>query len=320
MSRFQAKKAASGARRAASSAPEPVQGRRFMSVKQVAEYLQINEKKVYALASEGILPGTKITGKWLFPQLLVDQWLLESTHGGLLTDRLIVGGSDDPLLHRAVAGVTDAQRAKALISYAATGTQLGLRLLAARRVDAAAVHWGPVQESYHRHAALLTPFAQHPQWVLVRLFHREQGLMLAPGLGDARPDVAGLFSPRRRWVFRQEGAGSQRFLKEIAAQHEAALEGLNVVAHALSEHEAASYIAMQEADLAPGTRGAAREFGLAFVSMGWEAFDLAVYRAIYFRALFQALLEELKSQSIQDLARALGGYRFNELGRLIWSK
>ncbi|NIR31983.1 MAG: helix-turn-helix transcriptional regulator [Gammaproteobacteria bacterium] len=291
-----------------------------MSVKQVAEYLQINEKKVYALASEGILPGTKITGKWLFPQLLVDQWLLESTHGGLLTDRLILGGSDDPLLHRVVARIADGQRAKALICYTGTGSQLGLRLLAARRVDAAALHWGPVQESYHRHPALLAPFVQHPQWVLVRLFHREQGLLLAPSLGGARPDVRGLFDPRWRWAFRQEGAGSQRFLKEIAAQHEATLEGLHVVAHALSEREAASCLAMQEADLAPGTRSAAREFGLAFLPMGWEAFDLVLYRAVYFRALFQALLEGLKSQSIQDLARAMGGYRFNELGRLIWSK
>ncbi len=42
-------------------------GPRFLSVRQAAEYLQVNEKKIYALASEGKIPGTKITGKWLFP-------------------------------------------------------------------------------------------------------------------------------------------------------------------------------------------------------------------------------------------------------------
>jgi putative molybdopterin biosynthesis protein len=291
-----------------------------MGVKQVAEYLQINEKKVYALASEGVLPGTKITGKWLFPRLLVDQWVLQSAHGGLLTDRLILGGSDDPLLYRTVGQLAAARQAKALVSYAPTGTRLGLSLLAARRVDACALHWGPLEESDHRHPALLTAFSEHSQWVLVRLFHREQGLMIAPALSGAQCDVGALLEPRWRWVFRQEGAGSQRFLEETAARHQATLSELDVVARGLSEREAASRIAMGMADVAPGTHGAAREFGLGFVAVGWEAFDLALYRGIYFRALFQSLLEELEAQPVRELARALGGYRFNELGRVIWSK
>ena len=70
----------------------------FMNVKEVADYLNLNEKKVYALAAEGRIPGTKVTGKWMFPRELVDRWMLESSHGGLLTDRLVLAGSDDPLL------------------------------------------------------------------------------------------------------------------------------------------------------------------------------------------------------------------------------
>ena len=49
---------------------------RFMNVRQVARYLQLNEKKVYALVNEGRIPATRLTGKWLFPRDLVDQWLL----------------------------------------------------------------------------------------------------------------------------------------------------------------------------------------------------------------------------------------------------
>ena len=71
---------------------------RFMTVRQVAEYLQVNEKKIYALVGEGKVPASKVTGKWLFPRDLVDRWILESSHGGLLTDRLLMAGSDDPLL------------------------------------------------------------------------------------------------------------------------------------------------------------------------------------------------------------------------------
>ena len=56
----------------------------YMSVKQVASYLQLNEKKIYALVSEGLIPATKITGKWMFPRELVDRWMMDSSHGGLL--------------------------------------------------------------------------------------------------------------------------------------------------------------------------------------------------------------------------------------------
>ena len=38
----------------------------FMNARQVAEYLDLNEKKVYSLANDGVLPATKVTGKWLF--------------------------------------------------------------------------------------------------------------------------------------------------------------------------------------------------------------------------------------------------------------
>ena len=69
---------------------------RFMTVRQVAEYLQLNEKKIYALATKEKIPATKVTGKWMFPRELVDHWMLESAHGVVFTDRLMIAGSEDP--------------------------------------------------------------------------------------------------------------------------------------------------------------------------------------------------------------------------------
>jgi putative molybdopterin biosynthesis protein len=46
---------------------------RFLSVREVVDYLQLNEKKIYSLATQGKISGTKITGKWLVPRGLVDQ-------------------------------------------------------------------------------------------------------------------------------------------------------------------------------------------------------------------------------------------------------
>lgn len=288
-------------------------------MKQAAEYLQINEKKVYALASEGRIPGTKITGKWLFPRDLIDQWLMESSHGGVLTDRLVLAGSDDPLLHRVIGNMAEETDAHALVSYTPTGTRLGLSLLAANRCDVAAIHWGPSEESHLRHPGLVRQFPEHQQWVLVRAFLREQGLLLSPRIPANDRDVKTLFASRYRWVLRQSGAGSQRFLEEALARHAGKLTDLNKAASARSEREAAAAIVMDEADIAPGCHAAATEAGLDFVSTGWEAFDFVLYRGIFFRTLFQKLLDNLKALDTQAVAVRLDGYEFEDLGKLIWA-
>lgn len=292
---------------------------RFMSVKQVARYLQLNEKKIYSLVSEGKIPASKLTGKWLFPRDLVDQWIVESSHGGLLTDRMVIAGSDDPLLYRAIMQTASELQARALISYTATGTQLGLSLLARRRADVCGIHWGPVDESEKRHPALIRQYHQHTDWTLVRAFRREQGLILAPGVWSATSRIEDLFGAGIRWAVRQEGAGSQRFLKETISR-----SGLNparrrITSHAFSERDAAAAVAMAQADVAPGVRAAATEFGLDFVSLGWEGFDLAMNRGIFFRRLFRSLLDKLRSPESQKLAQLLGGYDLSQLGELVWA-
>ena len=292
---------------------------RFLSVRQVADYLQINEKKVYALASEGRIPGTKITGKWLFPRDLIDQWLTESSHGGVLTDRLVVAGSDDPLLNRVIARLAENTQSHALVSYTPTGTRLGLSLLAAGRCDVAAIHWGPVEESHLRHPALISQFAEHQQWVMVRAFLREQGLIVSPKVPEKDRNVKALAAQRFRWALRQEGAGSMRFLDEALSKHKLKVSDLNAVVTARSEREAAAAIAMGEADVAPGCHAAATEAGLGFVSSGWEAFDLVLYRAVFFRTLFQKMLDRFKDIDTQSVGVALDGYEFEDLGKLVWA-
>src|SRR5690606_34213722 len=209
---------------------------RFMSVRQVARYLQVNEKKVYALVADGVIPASKVTGKWLFPRDLVDQWLLESSHGGLLADRMLIAGSDDPVICRAIMHVANEVQSRALISYTPTGTQLGLSLLARRRADICGIHWGPAEESHQRHPALLKQHPPHNDWILVRIFLREQGLMVATSLAGSDPEQ--LFSHEKRWVMRQEGAGSQRFLQEIVTRHGLDPAARRVSSRAYSERDA----------------------------------------------------------------------------------
>ena len=290
----------------------------FMSVHQTANYLHLNEKKIYALVNEGKIPATKVTGKWMFPRELVDQWILDSAHGGLLTDRLIISGSDDPLLYRVILDFAQTTGAHALISYTPTGTRLGLDLLQAHRVDACGIHWGPTDECNTRHPALIRQYSQHKNWVLIRAFKREQGLMVTPPVLKHSDDPKELFDPQFRWALRQTGAGTQRFLHEVLSQHQLNTSSLTSTVTALSEREAAAAIAMDQADIAPGARAAAQEYGLGFISFGWEAFEFALPRNIWFRRLFQDLLANLKSKRCQQIADELGGYDLNDSGQLVW--
>lgn len=291
---------------------------RFMSVHQVAGYLHINEKKVYALVRDEKIPATKITGKWVFPRELVDRWLLESSHGGLFTDRMILVGSDDPLLAHIALELATSVGPRALVSYSPTGTQLGLGLLAALRADVGGVHWGRDDESHIRHPALLQRYAAHRNWLLVRAFRREQGLMLRPELLQRHPAAEALLQANLRWSVRQDGAGSRRFMQELLAEHGLDETRLQVFAQALSEREAAAHIAMGKADAAPGVRACATEFGLGFLPIGWEAFDFALDRGVYFRTLFQKLLDSLRGPDAREYAAQLGGYDLGPAGDLIW--
>ena len=85
--------------------------RTLLNTREVAEFLNINEKMVYALIADKGLPATKVTGKWLFPRQLVEQWLENQTinypevahplppYHGLL----IICGSNDILLDRTIS-------------------------------------------------------------------------------------------------------------------------------------------------------------------------------------------------------------------------
>jgi excisionase family DNA binding protein len=289
---------------------------RFLSVREVADYLQINEKKVYALAAEGKIPGTKVTGKWLFPRDLVDQWLTRSSHGGVLTDRLVIAGAEDPLVARLASSLCAALEGRALIAYAPTGTRLGLALLAAERCDAALLHWGPADESALRHPGLVRGFAGHGGWVLVRAFRREQGLMLAPGISPGGGPAA-LLERGLRVAAREPGSGTGRFFEEICADTDPAR--VQVALRVRTDREAAEALRRGDADLAPASRAAATESGLGFVPTGWEAVDLALPRGLYFRTLLQRLLETLAEDDTFLLAERLGGYDFPDSGKLVWA-
>lgn len=46
----------------------------IMTMKEVAEYLKLNEKTAYRLTSDGKLPAFKVGGSWRFRKSEIDDW------------------------------------------------------------------------------------------------------------------------------------------------------------------------------------------------------------------------------------------------------
>lgn len=57
-----------------------------MTVREVATYLNVNEKTVYRLAQKRELPGFKVAGAWRFRREDIDRWIEEQKQAGIRID------------------------------------------------------------------------------------------------------------------------------------------------------------------------------------------------------------------------------------------
>jgi excisionase family DNA binding protein len=48
---------------------------RLMTIRQLADYLRVNERTVVKLVAEGALPGVKVGNQWRFRKAMIDTWL-----------------------------------------------------------------------------------------------------------------------------------------------------------------------------------------------------------------------------------------------------
>jgi excisionase family DNA binding protein len=52
-----------------------MQSRTFLTTKEVARYLRVNQYTVYRLVSQKKLPAIKIGSQWRFKRSILEQWL-----------------------------------------------------------------------------------------------------------------------------------------------------------------------------------------------------------------------------------------------------
>jgi putative molybdopterin biosynthesis protein len=153
---------------------------------------------------------------------------------------------------------------------------------------------------------------------VVRLVHRDQGLMVAPGNPLGLAGIEDLARPELRYVNRQRGAGTRVLLDHELARRSIAPEAIEGYAREEHTHLAvAAAIAAGRADCGLGVLAAARAFGLGFVPVTREPYDLVVDATEFEGDVLAPLWELLASASFRERVEALGGYSAQEMGRRV---
>ena len=51
----------------------------ILTIKQVADYLRVNERTIYKLVSEEKIPAFKVGGSWRFQQKAIARWIRQQS-------------------------------------------------------------------------------------------------------------------------------------------------------------------------------------------------------------------------------------------------
>jgi molybdopterin molybdotransferase/putative molybdopterin biosynthesis protein len=153
---------------------------------------------------------------------------------------------------------------------------------------------------------------------IVRLVHREQGLIVASGNPRRIGGIDDLAQEGLRYVNRQRGAGTR-----VLLDHELRRRGIapdTITGYAREEHThlaVAAAVAAGRADAGLGVLAAARAFGLDFVPVTREPYDLVLRTETLDDPVTAALWALLEDPGFRAAVEDLGGYDTREMGRRI---
>jgi excisionase family DNA binding protein len=285
---------------------EPV----YLTTRELADLLRIKERKVYDLAASGEVPCSRATGKLLFPRQAIEAWLAGNISGsaaGVLAKRPPVFlGSHDPLLDWAL------RESGCGIASFFDGSQDGLKRFIAGEGIAAGLHIHETGGSWNE--ASVSDACQGLNCVLVGWATRERGLIVSSQIEGTIAGLADLTG--RRFVPRQAGSGSQTLFEGLARGAGLGAQDFHSAAAVRSETDAALSVREGKGDAAFGLEACARQYGLNFVPVIRERFDLLVDRKAWFDPAMQTFMAFCAGAAFSTRAGELAGYDISCLGQV----
>ena len=296
----------------------------FLSTKEVARFLNVNEKMVYGLVSEKGLPASKITGKWLFPKNLVEQWVEVNTINYPNTAEsptvsqavLIITGSNDLLLDKVISLYNEHFPGNIAV-FGNLGSMGGLQALRQNLCHIASSHLlGENGQDYNFEFA-----SRELDYMpaVVNFCKREQGIMVARGNPKKIRAISDLAQPGISIVNRPLGAGTRLLLDQEFKKE--AIRGEKIHGYHKEVHrhlDVGLEILAGRADAGLGIHAVAGLLNLDFVPLRWERYDLLIFKERFFEASVQQFLELLHEEAFFNLVESLQGYDSALSGRMVY--
>ena len=296
----------------------------LLSTKEVARFLNVNEKMVYTLVAEKGLPASKVTGKWLFPRHLVEQWVETQTINYPDTGRLqqlqqgilILAGSNDPLLDRSIS-LYNNQFQMPLAVFGNIGSMGGLRALRQNLCHIASSHLLQEDEEEYNFDYAFQELDSMP--AIVNFSRREQGILVAAGNPKKISGVADLAEPGMRIVNRPLGTGTRLLLDRELKK--AGIDGEKIDGYRNEVHrhlDVGLEIIAGRADAGPGIGAVAGLLNIGFIPIRWERFDLMILKDRFFDESIQRFLSLLHEKAFKKLGEGFSGYDLGLAGKMIY--
>jgi len=300
----------------------------MMNTKEAAKYLGIHEKQVYALIKSKRIPSTRVTGKWVFPKKLIDDWIDSSAKGGLEQARkkskriegaFLASGSNDPILDMLHTYMRKSYP-EFFIFSANTGSTDGLKSLNMGYTDIAWSHLlEPKTGEYN--IPFLPTYLPDVQPVVVNLFYRELGFIVASKNPLGIRGFEDLVQKEVRFINRQKGSGTRVLLDHYLKRLRLSVSKINGYEKEAYTHiEVGLSVLSKEADVGIATIAVSKLLGLPFIPITQERFDMILSKSTFFEKGIQAFIEILNSQGFRNRIGKLGNYDFKNSGKILYSK
>lgn len=230
-----------------------------------------------------------------------------------LAHTLLAIGSHDPLLDEAADLLHLADPALRM-SSTHVGSMGGIMAVRRGETHVAGVHLLDERDGSYN-TSFIRKYFPSGGVRLVECVGRTQGLMLAAGNPLGVRGVTDLARPGLRYVNRQRGSGTRILMDHLcrkAGMDTAAIYGYD--REEFTHTSVAAQIASGSADAGMGIYSAAQLYGLDFLPVCTEQYDLLIPDGAFETPMVQRLLEVLRGGAFRLRLEKLGGYRLDAPG------
>lgn len=286
----------------------------LLTTKELADFLRLNEKKIYQLVKESGIPHVRIAGKWPFPKDHILRWIDENVQR---KKDIHIIGSDDMLLTRLLAFYSSENFPGSLAFYSSVGSLRGIHALSGKKGQACCTHLLDMETGEYN-LPILSRILSPAQYVVVNLWYRKQGLIVKKGNPLSIKAIGDVIEKKARFINRNEGSGTRVLLEYFLGAKDLDEKDIIGFTDVVNTHlEVAISVFFGEADTGLGIEYVTHLLPVDFVPLQEERFDLVVPKELWSTSVMKKFISYIEPMKISKLSHNLPGYNLKDTGKLM---